>query len=130
GFYTEATEHNIIQNNIVGLTPTGTAALPNWKHGVDINTIASFNLIGGTNPGERNVLSASGESGAEISHDTLTVENQIIGNYIGTDPTGNAGPAYAVNGSSGVHIEDGATNNLVAQNVIGNNAGGGFAINN
>jgi hypothetical protein len=127
-FYLEATEHNVVQGNIMGLNPSGTGGLGNHKHGVDINTVASFNLIGGTNPGERNVMSANGESGVELSHDTETIQNQVIGNYIGTDPSGNAAPSYAANQGWGVHLEDGVTNNLIAQNVIGNSVLGGVVV--
>lgn len=67
--YDETTDNNRIINYIIGLSPAGDRGLMNRAHGLDINSHASYNIIGGTGPGERNVISGNryGE-GAEISH--------------------------------------------------------------
>ena len=114
---------NVIQGNLVGLTPSGTARRANLGHGIDVNAGSSRNRI------QSNVISGNNGSGAEVSHGTSTVGNQILDNRIGTDPTGNAGPAYARNTQANVHIEDGPRDTVVSGNVIGNSATGGIKIN-
>ena len=122
----QKTDRNLIINNIVGLGPGGDKKLGNIKHGVDINSGSSENVVGGTGPGERNVLSGNGWAGIEISHLPETVNNTVIGNFVGTGVTGNTAPAYASNGEQGVHLQDQVNNNEVAHNVIGNNLEGGM----
>lgn len=122
----QTTDRNRIFNNIVGLGPGGDKKLGNIKHGVDINSGSSENVVGGTGPGERNVLSGNGWAGIEISHLPETVNNSVIGNFVGTGITGNTAPAYASNGEQGVHLQDQVNNNEVAHNVIGNNLEGGM----
>src|SRR5215218_632032 len=122
----ETTDFNRVINNIVGLGPGGDKRLGNIKHGVDLNSGASDNVIGGTQPGERNVLSGNGWAGIEVSHLPETVNNRVIGNFIGTGVTGNTAPAYTSNGEQGVHLQDQVRNNEVTGNVIGNNGEGGI----
>ncbi|MDQ3223774.1 MAG: CSLREA domain-containing protein, partial [Gemmatimonadota bacterium] len=121
-------DYNRVLGNVIGLGPKGDKRLPNLKHGVDLNSGASQNQVGGTQPGERNVISGNTEEGVEISHLDTTTENRVIGNYIGTDVTGEAAPAYSYNGEYGVHLEDLVTNNEVAENVVGNNRKGGVRV--
>jgi CSLREA domain-containing protein len=103
--YNWPTPHNVIQNNIVGLDPTGTQRRGNKSHGVDINTGTQWTLIGGTGSQQSNLLSGNFQEGTEISHNPLTQHNSVVGNLIGTDPTGNNAPSYAQNGQWGVHLE-------------------------
>lgn len=128
GFWHPGTGRNSVLNNLVGLSPDGTRNLGNWFQGIDINFGASRNTIGGTNPGEHNVVSGNKGKGVEMSHGEDTTENQIVGNYIGTDLTGNAAPAYAINEDMGVSLKDRVSNSLVISNVIGNNRDGGVVI--
>lgn len=126
--YHETTDANVVINNLIGLGPNGVTRLPNRRHGIDINVASSNNVIGGVLPGERNVISGNLGAGVEISHSTVTHNNQIIGNYIGTDVSGSRGFTYTYNDQQGVNIEDGVRNNIVADNVIGNNRGDGVEI--
>ena len=142
--YDSPTTANVVQNNLIGLDPSGTRALANRSHGVDINGWTTHTLVGGTGPGQRNVVSGNRGVGVEISHGTGNQYNQVVANFIGTDPTGTAGPAYAANGSAGVFLEGVgdcvAENpptgtcppdigfNSVTDNVIGNNARGGIMV--
>ena len=128
-FYDEGSDHNLVLNNIIGLSPDGTAARRNIGRGVDVNAMASFNRIGGNGTLERNVLSGNSAEGIEFSHNRMTDENRAVGNFIGTNLTGEAAPAYAADGWSGIHFEDGVTENYAINNVIGgsgcvNTAGG------
>ncbi len=95
---------NKVQNNIIGLNPSGTAAVPNKSHGVDINYTRG-NLIGGDGPQERNVISGNDGAGVEVSHSRNTRDNVVARNFIGSDLSGNAAPAFAGNGVWGVRME-------------------------
>jgi hypothetical protein len=128
GFWHVGTNENVVLNNLVGLTPDGQWHLANRGQGVDLNFGAARNIVGGLAAGERNVIAGNNENGIEISHTEETTENRVIGNYIGTDVTGNAGPPFAVNRERGIWIKDRVTNNLVTGNVIANNHLGGVLI--
>jgi hypothetical protein len=91
---------------------------------VDINYGAARNQIGGTQPGERNVLSGNRRSGVELSYGATNAGNHIAGNYIGLHPDGSAHD-YTANVEPGVVLKDQVNNNLVEHNVIANNLGGG-----
>jgi CSLREA domain-containing protein len=103
--YDDRTDFNVVQNNLLGLRPDGQGALPNQSHGIDINTFAADNLVGGDSDGEGNVLSGNRQNGIEISHGTGTLRNDVIGNLIGAAPNGNSAPAYAANGSFGIDLQ-------------------------
>lgn len=132
--YDEGTDHNVIQNNLIGSNPAGTAAITNFGHGVDINTWSSFTLVGGIGFQERNVIVASGQSAVEISHGAGTEGNQVIGNLIGTTPDGLSAPAWAHVTQFGVNLEGVAQcstqcdpdmhDSVVTDNVIVNATGG------
>jgi CSLREA domain-containing protein len=125
--YHRGTSANRIQNNLIGLDPQGDKALPNLRHGVDINLGASANLVGGEIR-QGNVIAGNGLVGVEISHDVATRANQVRGNFIGTDVTGTGAHAYTANGGVGIDLHDGVSGNTVAGNVIGNNLGGGIVL--
>jgi CSLREA domain-containing protein len=143
-FYLWGTKYNNIQNNIIGLDPTGTLARGSISHGVDINTGTQQTMVGGTDPGDGNVVSGNQQHGVEISHNSLTQHNFIEDNFIGTDLTGNNAPAYAANGQDGVHLEgfpncnepytttgqcpSDAGLSTVTGNVIANNGKGGVFV--
>jgi hypothetical protein len=124
GMWHVGTLENVVLNNLVGLSPNGTQSVANRVHGVDINYGASYNIVGGLQPGERNVISGNNGKGAEISHGEETTQNVIIGNYIGTDVTGTSGPPYSRNSNYGISVKDRVVHNSVLNNVVGNNIGG------
>jgi hypothetical protein len=130
GFWHVGTNENVVVNNLVGLSPDGTRRLANRTDGVDFNYGASYNLVGGVNAGERNVISGNNESGVEISHGSNTIANTIRGNYIGTDVTGSVAPGHLYNGGAGVWVKDRVRDNLVADNVVGNSLSGGILVDN
>lgn len=84
-------DHTSFQGNYFGLAGDGLTAMPcgyDFGHGnALLITHSSDDLIGGTDPGARNVIASSKEYGISFrngSHNSV-VEN----NYIGTDYTGN-----------------------------------------
>ncbi|GAG24572.1 unnamed protein product, partial [marine sediment metagenome] len=66
---------NTIQGNYLGTDPAGTEARPNHDSGIGIGT--SGNLIGGTTPAARNVLSGNGACGIGVGG----TGNTVLGNY-------------------------------------------------
>jgi hypothetical protein len=100
---------NTIMGNYIGLNAAGTAAIPN-VHGIsvghpsDLTREAAGNEIGGTTADRRNIISGNNTAGLRVAG--RAVDNQIIGNYIGTTPSGDAALANGV----GVLLQiDGAT---------------------
>jgi hypothetical protein len=116
------TDANVVQGNIVGLTPNGSARRPNYGHGIDVNNGAVGNRVIG------NVVSGNNAEGIEVSHGRSTSANEVIGNRVGTNLAGTAGPAYARNTSNGIQVEDGVNLTVVRDNVVGNNGGNGLQI--
>jgi CSLREA domain-containing protein len=137
GMYDNGTTGNLVQNNLIGLRPGGTAGLRNWNHGVDLNTGAANNLVGGPNAGEGNVISGNGASGVEVSHGAATLGNDVVDNLIGTTSTGGSTSSSLRNPQYGVFLEglascttscpDDAGDSTVEGNVIVN-ANGGIAV--
>jgi CSLREA domain-containing protein len=104
-FYNQFTWKNYVQNNILGLDPTGTKRRGNQSMAVDINWSANGNIVGGMGSQERNVISGNVNSGVEISHGDGTINNQVIGNFIGTDPTGTSASSATINNQVGIRLE-------------------------
>ncbi|WP_283432102.1 dockerin type I domain-containing protein [Neorhodopirellula lusitana] len=107
---------NDIRGNFIGTDVTGLSELGNFGSGIVISN-ASFNLIGGRNEAARNVISGNLRSGIYLIRDGAT-DNQIAGNYIGTDVTGTR---ELGNRLSGVVIQDGSNNTVGAIEEVGGN---------
>ena len=130
------TTNNTVEGNLVGTDASGTAKLGNAQDGVVIQSGASNNTVGGTDPGARNVISGNDTTGTGFFgvylKDSGTDGNVVAGNFIGTDITGTAALG---NIDGGVLIEFGATNNTIggtaagARNLIsGNQQGDGVGV--
>ena len=105
GSYNWPTAFNTIQNNIVGLDPTGTQRRFTESHGIDITRGSDHDLIGGTGSEQGNLVSGNAQAGIEVAHEPSTQFNSVLGNLVGTDPTGDSAPSYAANGYWGIHLE-------------------------
>ncbi|GIW81611.1 MAG: hypothetical protein KatS3mg105_3418 [Gemmatales bacterium] len=139
---------NRVQGNYIGTDVTGMAAIPNVDEGVEIND-APFNVVGGPNSQDTNVISGNGLG--IVIEGVSASNNNIQGNLIGTNatgsgPLGNAGNGVTIeeafdnainentiafNGGHGVHvtaITGGATGNSILSNRIFNNAGLGIEL--
>lgn len=121
---------NQITGNYVGVDPTGLLDRGNQVDGVRM--AGDDNVIGGTTPAERNILSANDDEGADT--DPGATGNIIIGNYIGVDITG-SGPLGngAPSGPSGGVLLDGSNSRLGGTqpgeaNIIGYNSPNGVFI--
>ena len=76
---------NRIEGNFIGTDPTGTLDRGNTDDGVNIFDGASRNVVGGTTPAARNVISGNACNAVFVSGAN---DNTIQGNYVGTDKTG------------------------------------------
>jgi titin len=110
----------VIQGNRIGTDSGSTMALANHDAGVFLRN-ALNTLIGGTAPGDGNVISGNGTDGIQVT--AGSPETVIQGNLIGTDKTGTV-PLR--NQHNGVFL-DGATGTLVGGTVA--NAGNTISAN-
>ncbi len=143
----------IIQGNYIGADSSGAAALPNASHGVFVyggsnsiiggigsrnvisgNNIAASNdnIVGGTTPEARNVISGDG-TGVRIGDGAAN--NQVQGNFIGTDARGGARASVIDVGNTtvGVNVADSPNNTIGgvaegARNIISGNKQHGILI--
>jgi hypothetical protein len=75
---------NTLEGNFIGLRPDGTTALAGER---GINIITTDNVIGGTTPAARNVISGLPDP-ASVGVFVAGNQNTVSGNYIGTDASG------------------------------------------
>ncbi len=110
---TAAVTSNLVQGNYIGTDVNGTADLGNTLSGVQIDGGASSNTIGGTTAAARNVISGNNQYGVRLQTFTTT-NNNVQGNYIGTDVNGTAAIG---NSLSGVQVN--ATGNTIGGTAAG-----------
>jgi hypothetical protein len=110
-----------VQGNYIGTNAAGTAAIGNGWYGMEISQ--HDNVVGGTTPAARNVISGSGYDGV-VFYLTTGYNNVCQGNYIGTDYTGTKDLG---NKGVGVCCTNNACNNTIggstaaSRNVIAGN---------
>ena len=115
--------NNIISGNFIGADLTGQMTMGNFSGGIMIQQDSSSNRVGGTNPGEGNLISGNGSDGINLFG---TRHNRIVGNLIGgtigSSPLGNASAGIRLDNASGNAI--GGTNTGEANVISGNGASG------
>ena len=114
-------DENRLHGNLIGTDDSGTGALGNGSYGIRI-TRGADNQVGGMAPGQANVISGNGESGVLVGFSGAT-NNQIVGNKIGTDMTGQTAIG---NAKEGVRFIVSASDNVVSENQIAGNVGRGI----
>ena len=107
-------DNHAIEGNFIGTDVTGTMPRGNRSAGVQVGD-AINNIIGGTTPAARNVISGN-VVGVGIGG-IFSTGNQVLGNYIGTDATG--GTALP-NGLAGVGLHSGRSNTIRSNVISGN----------
>jgi hypothetical protein len=124
-----ATDNEVL-GNFVGTDDGGTTDVGNGNDGVEISSGADDNIIGGTAASARNLISGNGNDGVQIIGGLAAKDNQVLGNFIGTNVTGNVALG---NSNEGVDIQQ-AEANVVGgtvtggRNVISGNVGDGVVI--
>ncbi len=173
-----ATSGNQVLGNYIGTDTSGTAFIPN-NRGVLIYEGPTDNTIGGDSPDARNLVIGNTEMGVRIEGNSTTgnkvahnvisgngengiaihnaTGNEVLGNYIGTDPSGTiplgnlrsgvvldeasnnviggaiAGAGNLISGNefSGIHLQgSGTTGNQIQGNLIGTDVSGTVALGN
>jgi titin len=145
---------NSVAGNHIGTDVSGLKGLGNGRRGVFIQRGAD-NLVGGTNPAAKNVISDNADDGVQIQGPG-TRGNRIQGNFVGTDAKGTAalpnrengvtvveaadnliggsaagaGNLISGNAFSGLVLFRGAVGNLAQGNRIGTDVTGGIALAN
>jgi hypothetical protein len=120
---------NVVQGNYIGTDASGTESRPNAMEGIWIAPGAENNVVGGTGPGERNVIAGNNLFGISIDGAGAT-GNVVQGNYIGVDVTGRV----ALKNRYGLVLAGGAQNNVIGgkepgeANVISGNQSAGVLI--
>jgi parallel beta-helix repeat protein len=139
-------DYNVIIGNQVGTDASGTQPIPNEWVGVIVGE-GSFNRIGGTAPGEGNLISGN-DIGVTVGGSNAP-GNLVLGNLIGTDGSGlnalgNTGEGLTIsasetivehnvisgNGTAGIDLGDGSTSSFVLGNIIGTDRGKTIALGN
>jgi parallel beta-helix repeat protein len=104
---------NDIQGNYIGTDINGTAAMSNIDGVVIRGTGATGNTVGGRYPPAsetyRNLISGNSDDGIELSNGAS--DNEILGNFIGTDISGTTAIA---NGEFGVEVNS-SDNNAIGR---------------
>jgi parallel beta-helix repeat protein len=138
GIYLEGpgTDSNRIQGNYIGTDAAAASDLGNSDRGIQIESGANNNIVGGTGTGLRNVISGNDNGGIVIgdgANPGLGATGNIIqGNYIGTDATGTSPLG---NTAHGVQITT-VDNNTIggtdpnAGNIIAHNSWKGVLVQN
>lgn len=116
-------DFNVMIGNFVGVKQDGKSKAGTRADGFDVAEGASDNQIGGPTAAERNIISGNGRDGIEISHQTLTNNNTVAGNYIGLDVTGTVPVG---NDNNGITMEDFINRNYIYSNVIVDNGANGI----
>jgi CSLREA domain-containing protein len=115
----------VLRRNYVGFDTSefGPLADRNWR-GIHVEG-ATGTVVGGTAPAQRNVVSGNGPVGVSVEG-TGTDDTVVIGNYLGTDPTG----TFGVGGFQvGIMVQNGPHDTLIggtapgAGNLISGNTG-------
>jgi photosystem II stability/assembly factor-like uncharacterized protein len=114
---------NQIKGNFIGTDAAGLNPLGNGR-GIDIyniiGLISSDNVIGGTEPGARNIISGNSNGGIQTSGSGTIIQ----GNYIGTDVSGSA----RIGNSIGIYFNGQGTviggTTPAARNLISGNGTG------
>ena len=129
---------DLIQGNYIGTNPVGRVRIPNGGNGVRIADGAQAIQVGGTSAGARNLISGNAQDGVQISGAVQTTPgqpptalNQVQGNFIGTDVSGDGA---LPNGANGVHLREDTPRNVIggtssgARNLISGNTGNGVLL--
>ncbi|MFM7539826.1 MAG: beta strand repeat-containing protein, partial [Planctomycetota bacterium] len=107
GVYLEFASNTVIRGNLIGTNPQGSATLGNGNAGIIIAD-APGTIVGGSSPGQGNLISGNGQSGVVVrgsGSNDISVTGNIIGLLLD-------GVTKAGNGAAGISITNYASNSL------------------
>lgn len=107
--------YNKFIGNYAGTDTSGSFAIPN-TYGLLFDDGASYNTLGGRQPGAGNLLSGNSAYGVFL-YNFGTVKDSVIGNLIGTDKTGTS----ALPNANGIVIDGPAYGHFISDNIISGN---------
>lgn len=127
GIYVEASDSNRIVGNFIGPDVTGAGALKIGDtlfqaNGIEFNTVASYNILGGYNSNERNIISGNRVYG--MIYYGQAMYDDVIGNYIGTDVTG----TLPLPNATGICVDGASNHNKIINNLLSGNISYGIFI--
>ncbi|MEI8202048.1 MAG: NosD domain-containing protein [Bacteroidota bacterium] len=127
GVYIEASDSNHILGNYIGPDKSGMLPLMHGdtmfqSNGIEFNTVSMNNICGGTNAGERNVISGNRVYG--VIYYGQVSNNSTIGNYIGTDASGN----HPMPNATGICVDGASNHNNIEKNLLSGNISYGIFI--
>lgn len=127
GIVSSDANNNTIKGNLIGTDLSGLYAIPN-EYGIVLDN-APNHIIGGSNAGDRNLISGNTESGINL-YQSGTSSNQIIGNYIGCDLSG----TLPLPNGNGITIINSGSNSIGGtlfgeRNIISGNIAAGIVLN-
>ena len=123
----EGGSNTVIRGNYIGTDASGARSVSNGLHGIHLNAVSHV-TVGGTNAGDRNVISGNAFGSIEgcgvyiycMGSDQAR-ENMVAGNYIGTDATGLKAVS---NRHYGIRVWNGASNTIAGNVVAANRLSG------
>lgn len=133
GIYLDTCNNVVVEGNFIGTDVSGSLDLGNARHGIEAVNDGFNNVIGGTTPESRNVISGNIQDGIALKYYFAAV---VRGNFIGTDASGtlaleNGGRGVSISSDSSIPttaITVGTTSssggNLISGNDIGVFIGG------
>jgi hypothetical protein len=108
------TSGSVVQGNYIGTDSSGTEAIPNLSHGIEIAN-SKDTLIGGVMPENGNLISSNLGAGIAVMGNSST-GNTVQGNYVGSDWTGEKALG---NGRQGILLDVNAHNNEIGGELAG-----------
>ena len=129
GIKIEDSSGNVVAGNWIGIDADGISRGMTFD-GITVTGFggAMFNRIGGTNPADRNVISGN-HTGISFLFEPAS-HNSVLGNFIGTDPSGTlprGNAFYGISTQSATNISIGGSS-PGARNLIGASTGVGDGI--
>jgi hypothetical protein len=116
-----------VEGNFIGTNADGSAGFADGQNGVSVVTNSQNNVIGGTTPAARNLISGNNTGILISSASTPILGTQILGNLIGTNAVGTAA---IPNELAIAFVQSGGKNTIIGgttaamRNVISGNTSG------
>lgn len=121
-----ASQNNVIKGCYIGTNYNASDTAGN-DIGIEIIGNPQYNIIGGSNAADRNIVSGNNHIGIRVANAN---HNTIIGNYVGTDRTG----TYALRNYDGISIEGTSKYNIIGgysiaeRNLVSGNVAYGIPV--